>query len=72
MLVNLLSQDECNGNPEEAGIHKVWAALVIDDQQTKVGGPSDTHIRPCPKRQFRLQLRLDRAHLPILQHWQMR
>ncbi|XP_071785544.1 rotatin-like [Asterias amurensis] len=36
LLVNLLSQDQHSGNPEEAGIHKVWAGLVIDDQQTKV------------------------------------
>ncbi len=29
-------------------------------------------LRPCPKRRLRLQLRLDRTHLPILQHWQTR
>ena len=43
--MNLLSQDQHSGNPEEAGIHKVWAGLVIDDQHTKVhvGGHSDIH-----------------------------
>ena len=34
--------------------------------------PGCFNVGPCPKRRLRLQLRLGRARLPILQHWKTR
>ena len=60
-LIHMSFHGHRRGFPEFMRI----TSLVPRPQNLRLG--SVLRVRPCPKRRLRLQL--DRARLPILQHW---